>query len=128
MQIGQVAERTGLSLRTIRHYEEVGLLPVSERSPGGFRLYGEGAVGRLLLIKQMKPLGFSLEQMRDLIEVREQLDRPDLARGDRSELLARLGEFRVLVVDELARLRGRVDDASAFADELDAELARTGSP
>ena len=39
LQIGDVADRTGLSLRTIRHYEEVGLLPEPRRSPGGFRLY-----------------------------------------------------------------------------------------
>ncbi len=124
MQIGEVAHRTGLSLRTIRHYEEVGLLPAAERSAGGFRLYDEDAVAHLLLIKQMKPLGFTLEQMRDLIDVREQLDQPDLPSSTRPELLTRLGEFRGLVVDELARLRARVDDARAFADQLDAELTQ----
>ncbi|MEO6411510.1 MAG: MerR family transcriptional regulator, partial [Pedococcus sp.] len=67
MKIGDVAERTGLSLRTIRHYEEVGLLREAERSAGGFRLYGEDAVARLLLVKRMKPLDFSLGEMRDLI-------------------------------------------------------------
>ena len=122
MQIGEVAERTGLSLRTIRHYEEVGLLPAAERSPGGFRLYGEDAVARLLLIKQMKPLDFTLEQMRDLIEVREQLDHPQTPRRTRSELLIRLGDFHVLVTAELAELQARVDGARAFADQLGAEL------
>ena len=46
MQIGEVAERTGLSLRTIRYYEEVGLAVPSARSQGGFRLYTEPDVGR----------------------------------------------------------------------------------
>ena len=66
MQIRDVAERTGLSLRTIRHYEEVGLLPAASRSTGGFRLYSDEALERLLVIKQMKPRGFSLDQMREL--------------------------------------------------------------
>jgi MerR family copper efflux transcriptional regulator len=68
MQIGEVAARTSLSLRTIRYYEEVGLAPPSARTTGGFRLYTEGDVQRLELIKQMKPLDFSLEQMRDLLK------------------------------------------------------------
>jgi len=61
MHIGELAERTGLSLRTIRHYDEVGLLPATGRTEGGFRVYAENDVERLTLIKQMKPLGFSLE-------------------------------------------------------------------
>jgi DNA-binding transcriptional MerR regulator len=59
MQIGEVAERTALSLRTIRYYEEVGLVPPSARTQGGFRLYTEADVERLLLVKRMKPLEFS---------------------------------------------------------------------
>jgi len=47
MQIGEVADRTQLSLRTIRHYDEVGLVPPSARSEGGFRLYTEADVERL---------------------------------------------------------------------------------
>ena len=64
MQIGQVAERTELSIKTIRHYDEVGLVTPSERSAGGFRLYTEADVQRLLVIRRMKPLGFSLEEMK----------------------------------------------------------------
>jgi DNA-binding transcriptional MerR regulator len=86
MQIGDVAERTGLSLRTIRHYEEVGLLPEAQRSAGGFRLYTDDAVARLLLIKRMKPLDFSLDEMRDLIEVRDRLASPRLSAKTRASL------------------------------------------
>ena len=63
MQIGEVGERTGLSLRTIRHYEEIGLVAPTARSKGGFRLYGEADVERLLLVKTMKPMEFTLEEM-----------------------------------------------------------------
>ncbi|WP_435737256.1 MerR family transcriptional regulator [Cellulosimicrobium sp. PMB13] len=73
MHIGAVAERTGLSLRTLRHYDEVGLVRPSGRSDGGFRLYTEDDVERLLLVRRMKPLGFSLEEMADLLDVADQL-------------------------------------------------------
>ncbi|MCB5280816.1 MerR family transcriptional regulator [Arthrobacter sp. AL08] len=67
MHIGELAERTGLSLRTIRHYDEVGLLPASARTDGGFRVYSEDDFERLAVIKQMKPLGFSLEEMSEIL-------------------------------------------------------------
>ena len=67
LQIGQVAERTGLSLRTIRFYEENGLVRPTSRSDGGFRLYSEDDVARLEVIKRMKPLGFRLEEMQELL-------------------------------------------------------------
>ena len=69
MQIGQVAARTELSITTVRHYDEVGLVTPSARSTGGFRLYTEADVERLLVIRRMKPLGFTLAEMRDLLDV-----------------------------------------------------------
>jgi len=84
MHIGAVAERTGLSLRTLRHYDEVGLLRPSGRTDGGFRLYTEPDVERLLLIRRMKPLGFTLEEMSDLLAV---VDEIGATAGDRSPAL-----------------------------------------
>ncbi len=84
-QIGEVADMIGLSHRTIRHYEDVGLVPPSGRTAGGFRLYDDTDVDRLRLIMQMKPLGFTLEQMRELIDLQERVaaaadpDKLDLA-------------------------------------------------
>jgi MerR family copper efflux transcriptional regulator len=69
MHIGEVAERTSLSLRTIRHYDEVGLLPATSRTVGGFRVYTAEDVERLMVIRRMKPLGFTLEEMKDLLSV-----------------------------------------------------------
>lgn len=69
MHIGELAEATGLSLRTIRHYDEVGLLPATTRTEGGFRVYAQSDLERLLVIRSMKPLGFSLEEMAELLEV-----------------------------------------------------------
>ena len=56
LQVGVVAERLGLSVRTLHHWEEKGLVTPSYRSSGGFRLYTEDDVERLLLIRRMKPL------------------------------------------------------------------------
>ena len=63
MHIGEVAARTELSLRSLRHWDEVGLLRPSARTEGGFRLYAEGDVEKILLIRRMKPLGFTLDEM-----------------------------------------------------------------
>jgi DNA-binding transcriptional MerR regulator len=69
MHIGELADRTGLSLRTIRHYDDVGLLPATARTDGGFRVYSEDDSQRLMVIKQMKPLGFSLEEMAEMLGI-----------------------------------------------------------
>ncbi|MFI7482619.1 MerR family transcriptional regulator [Kocuria sp. M1R5S2] len=113
MQIGELAERTGLSLRTIRHYDEVGLLPAS-RTDGGFRVYTERDVERLLHIRRMKPLGFSLEEMADVLELLG-ADDPDpqrlahhleRARPEREKLarnLAQADDFIALLAHRLGR-------------------------
>lgn len=71
MQIGEVAERTQLSLRTIRHYDQVGLVPPSARSEGGFRLYTEADVERLNHVRRITPLGFSLEETAEILTLLE---------------------------------------------------------
>ncbi|SNC73394.1 MerR HTH family regulatory protein [Kytococcus aerolatus] len=71
--IGEVAERTGLSHRTIRYYEEMGLVVPSARTEGGFRLYSEADVERLQLITPMKPLGFSIDEIRELLDALDTL-------------------------------------------------------
>lgn len=113
VQIGQVAERLGLSLRTIRHYEEVGLV-VPERTPGGFRLYSETDIARLALVKRMKPLGFTLEEMRDLLDVTDRL-----AAGDEDpSLITRLQLFERVVADRADKLREQLAMAREFAEQL----------
>ncbi|OIH94586.1 MerR family transcriptional regulator, partial [Curtobacterium sp. MCBA15_001] len=77
MHIGELADRAGMSLRTIRHYDEVGLLVPSGRTAGGFRVYTERDLERLLVIRRMKPLGFSLDEMGDLLRIVDVLPSPD---------------------------------------------------
>ena len=69
MHIGEVAERTGLSLRTLRHYDEIGLLEASGRTDGGFRLYTEDDLQRLMVIRRMKPLGYSLAETQEAMAI-----------------------------------------------------------
>ncbi|MCH0564513.1 MULTISPECIES: MerR family transcriptional regulator [unclassified Streptomyces] len=120
MQIGEVAERTGLSLRTIRHYEEVGLVAPSARSKGGFRLYTESDVERLMVIRRMKPLDFSLEEMRDLLQVTDRLTgaggRP--AGEEFRRLRERLDSYRAVADARCERLRARLEMAEDFAATL----------
>lgn len=77
MSIGTVADRTGLSLRTLRHYDNVGLVRPSARSDGGFRLYTEADIDRLITIRRMKPLGFTLDEMRDLLAAMDTVNNPN---------------------------------------------------
>ncbi|MEU2915681.1 MerR family transcriptional regulator [Streptomyces massasporeus] len=132
MQIGEVAERTGLSLRTIRHYEEVGLVIPSARSKGGFRLYTETDVERLMVIRRMKPLDFSLEEMRDLLEITDRLAATDdpPASEERKRLRERLDSYRKVADARCETLRARLEMAEDFAATLRRRLqadARTGA-
>ena len=126
MQIGEVAERIGLSLRTIRYYEEVGLITPSARSQGGFRLYTEHDASRLQLVKDMKPLGFSLDEMRDLLGVLDRLDGVGDTSPSPSEqeaLLERLAMIRIAADARVDALRGQLRIAESFAGKLRRRLA-----
>ena len=71
MQIGQVAQLTALSVDAIRFYERRALLPKAPRTPGRFRLYSTDDVSRLSFITQMQGLGFSLREIKQLLELRD---------------------------------------------------------
>lgn len=126
LQIGQVAERTELSIKTIRHYDEVGLVTPSARSAGGFRLYTEDDIERLLVIRRMKPLGFTLEQMRDLLEALEVLDDPAGAPERRAEAGEIVVECRTIATQSCERLRRQLDYAEEFTALLSARDAVPG--
>lgn len=63
LQIGEVARAAGLTVRTLHHYDEIGLLVPSERSEAGYRLYGDGDVRRLYRILALRGMGFPLEEI-----------------------------------------------------------------
>lgn len=120
LRIGEVAERAELSLRTVRYYEEQGLLTPETRSAGGFRLYTEAQVERLLLIKQMKPLDFSVEQMRELLAARDALAADPRDTAARATVAA----YAADVATRVEKLRARLAGAETFAAELAGEAGR----
>ncbi len=116
MHIGELAERAEMSLRTIRHYDEVGLLVPSERTSGGFRVYTEQDLERLLVIRRMKPLGFTLDEMAELLRVVDGLAAMDT--GAAPALAARLDEFLVDARARHAKLVERAGMAEEFIGTL----------
>lgn len=124
LQIGEVAERVGLSLRTVRYYEEMELLIPETRSEGGFRLYTEEQVDRLALIKQMKPLGFSVQEMRELLVARDALTGPAAPDADVEQARATLREFARVAGERCDDLRAQLDAGEAFAEQLKHEARR----
>ncbi|RKS08395.1 DNA-binding transcriptional MerR regulator [Nocardiopsis sp. Huas11] len=124
MQIGEVAERTGLSLRTIRYYGEVGLVEPSARSRGGFRLYTQTDVDRLNLIKRMKPLEFSLEDTRELLAALDRLSEADTDSDERASLGERLDAFESAIDARCQTLRDQLAMAEEFAGQLREQRSR----
>lgn len=119
MKIGEVAERTSLSIRSLRHYDEFGLASPSAHSPGGFRLYTEADVERLLTIRRMKPLGFPLDRMREFARAVDRLhdDPRDAEATDVVE------SIRVETAERLRKLRKHLAYAEEFADIVDSVAA-----
>ncbi len=125
MQIGEVAARTELSLRTIRHYEETGLVIPSARSQGGFRLYTDADVARLMVIRRLKPLGFTLDEMRALLDATDSLDSAEeLPPEKREELLELIRGFEQAAQQRVEDLRTQLARAEEFAGTLRERLGR----
>lgn len=95
--VGALGKRTGVSVRALHHYHEIGLLSASARTEAGYRLYSAADVARLQRIKSLRDLGFSLEEIRGL------LDRPDLSPRRVVELHIQRLKERMALERELCR-------------------------
>jgi MerR family copper efflux transcriptional regulator len=124
-QIGEVASQVGLSLRTIRHYEEVDVVPPSGRTSGGFRLYTDDDIDRLRLVKDLKPLGFTLDEMRRVLGLRDQLAAVTPGSDDEVRVRELLAGFAAVADERCAELREQLRTSEAVADLLHRE-ARGG--
>lgn len=128
LQIGEVATRTELSIRTVRHYDDIGLVTPSARSTGGFRLYTEADVDRLLVIRRMKPLGFTLAEMKELLAAIDVLDGGSATAEQRAAAVECLRHYRTKTAEGADRLRKQLAYAEEFADLLAQRVqAKTGS-
>ena len=121
--IGEVASRTSLSLRTVRYYETVGLVTPSGRTEGGFRLYTESDVQRLLLVRALRPAGLSLEELQELLTLHDRLARVEPSAEAVDGLAARLGALLETVSEHIRLQRERLVSA-----ELAVALLRRSMP
>jgi DNA-binding transcriptional MerR regulator len=116
-KIGALARRTGLSIRTLHWYDEIGLLRPAHRTPSGHRLYGEGDLLRLQQIRSLRHLGFTLDEIRDAMRKPAFAPAPVL-RLHVAELKERIRRQRHLE-RRLERLADRLDAAVAVSvDDL----------
>jgi DNA-binding transcriptional MerR regulator len=121
-RVGAVAERLGVSPRTIKYYEELGLVQPEARSPGGFRLYGEEEVERLERILRMKGIGYSLATIRELLAVRDAAQEADKATVLR-EVTGRLKERERESTARIQRMQDDLKRAEALREELRRDIA-----
>lgn len=113
LTIGVLAERTGTKVETIRFYERCGLLPAPARTSGNYRAYEPAHLKRLSFIRRARDLGFSLDQVRELLALADDRASPcvavdDIARAHRTEI------------------ERKIRDLQAMKGELDRMLARCG--
>jgi len=126
-QIEEVAERLGMTKRTLRYYEERGLLSPAARTEGGYRLYSNADIQRLERIKELRDLlGFSLAEIGDIIHADEEKDL--LAAAYRQEVdpaakLARLDELDALTRRQLDLVRSKIAGLECMRDRLEEKLA-----
>lgn len=105
LSIGALAKATGTKVETIRWYEQVGLLPAADRTPGNYRTYEARHLARLSFIRRARDLGFSLDRVRALLDLAEDRERS----CDAVDLIAR---------DHLAEVDRKIADLQALRGEL----------
>ena len=128
LRIGEVADRAGVSARTLRYYEELGLLSPSSKTAGGARRYGDEDVARLLRIRQLQELmGFDLDEIASILQAEDRLS--DIRRewfsghavADRRSMLAEATEINERLQGQVRRKLERLQE---FLSELEAKRAR----
>lgn len=128
LQIGEAAERTELTQRTLRYYEEKGLLKPPTRMDGGFRLYSEADLERIEQIKQLRDLlGFSLAEIKDMLEAEElktQLWSEWKRDADSIEKAAKIRQAREVTVEQIALIDQKMKKMASLRDQLAERMAR----
>jgi len=105
MKIGDIAKRTGLKIETVRFYESEGLIDPPLRSGGNYRLYDQSHLNRLSFVKRSRDLGFTLDQVRDLLRL------ADNPRGSCAEVDA-------MAVQQIAAIDRKLADLQTLREEV----------
>lgn len=113
MTIGQLAKATATQVETVRYYEKIGLLPKVARTAGNYRSYGSAEVSRLSFIRRARDLGFGLDQVRTLLSLADDRDRP-------------CGEVDALARQHLEAVDRKIVDLTALRGELSSLIAQCG--
>jgi len=109
-QIGLVAKESGVPIKTIRYYEELGLLKASGRTEGGFRLFDADVFARLNFIKRAQSLGLSLLEIKEFLNVHDQGDLP-------------CGHIKTKLEDKLLEINQRIQQLQILKQELEGLLS-----
>lgn len=134
LRVGELAERTGLSVRALHHYDEIGLLSPARRTAAGHRIYGARELRLLQQIASLRQLGFSLDDIRDCLDrpeyaldhvlemhisgLEESIEAQRRLRRRLGELAERLRSAEVISVDELLRT---IEETTMFEDYYSTE-------
>ena len=110
MNIGEASKASKVSAKMIRYYEQIGLIPPADRTDSGYRAYTQDDVHRLHFIRRARDLGFSIEQVRDLLGLSDQRDRSCEA----VDAIAR---------EHLAEVERKIRDLQALRRELGSIIA-----
>ena len=116
MRIGELAEQTGVPAKTIRYYEEIGVLAPPQRTPAGYRDYEDTVMGRLSFVRAAQSVGLTLGEIREIVALR---DRGETPCGHVSALLSRRAAEVDKRIAELQRLRGDLRGLARRARSLD---------
>ncbi|MCA9617888.1 MAG: Cu(I)-responsive transcriptional regulator [Myxococcales bacterium] len=136
LTIGELAARTGVPAKTIRYYESIGLLPAPERSRNGYRRYAEGAVAVLVFVRRSRSLGFSIDEVEELLQLwrdkgRASREVRDIAKGHIAAIeqkVAELESIRRTLAHLVDRCHGDDRPDCPILDGLTEGLDELGAP
>ena len=122
MLIGEVARRSDLSVKTLRYYEEIGVLSPPERSSSGYRRYGPEVIDRLHFVRQSQALGFTLGEIREVLAYRDQGTTPC------SHVMEMLQSHKRQVAQRIADLQALEDDLASLLERAGSLMPEDCSP
>lgn len=136
MRIGEVADAAGVNPKTIRYYEDIGLLPEPRRTAAGYRDYTSPEVDRVLFVKTAQRLGFSLAEVGEILAFREQGQRPctyvrralDRQVGELDRRITELHDLRAELLALQAQADRLPDDDASYCTVIDHARAMAAPP